>query len=150
MTKLTVFLPGIMGSELFLGGEKLWPPKVSETIRGYQRVDKLLDEAVVHGEVIDKVACFDVYEPILGLLSRTEADERFVAFPYDWRQDLEVTAARLADTLDEADTGGEVRIVAHSMGGLVSRVLLESGAFDTRAWFGRGALYDLHQLCGER
>ena len=135
--KLTVFIPGIMGSELFLGDEKLWPPKVNETIGGYKRVDRLLDDAVVPGEIIEKVACFDVYEPILDFLARTEPDERFLAFPYDWRQDLEDTAGRLADTLDAVAGADEVRIVAHSMGGLVSRVLLESGAFEDRPWFAR-------------
>ncbi|MDH3301620.1 MAG: GPI inositol-deacylase [Acidimicrobiia bacterium] len=38
------------------------------------------------------------------------------------------------DTLDDVD---EIILVAHSMGGIVSRYLLESGAFSDRTWFDR-------------
>ena len=54
-----VFIPGIMGSELFSAdGEKLWPPTgVEIKITGYERMDKLARDDVQVGPVIDQAAC---------------------------------------------------------------------------------------------
>lgn len=44
-------------------------------------------------------------------------------YPYDWRLGIEVSAAQLAQTL-RSDNSGRVALVAHSMGGLVTRAAL--------------------------
>ena len=51
-------------------------------------------------------------------------------FPYDWRQSIDVLGAQLAQRIRQEDPNGHgrVSIVAHSMGGLVSRAALAAGA----------------------
>ncbi len=140
--KTVVFVPGIMGSKLFLGSEQLWPPTVLETQLGYKRVDRLLDPAVRHGKIIRKVCVVDFYGSILSFIeglgyTANGADKRLIRFPYDWRLDLEDLAEQLADRLDRAhaDGAGEILLVAHSMGGLIARLVLETGRYAGRPWF---------------
>ncbi len=141
-------VPGIMGTELFLpspaGGdaEKVWPPTPLETQFGYKRREKLADPRVTVGEIIPNVLCFEFYRPLAKLLAglgfRTySSTKRLMPFPYDWRLDLFTTAAKLSTALDAAHAAGATRIslVAHSMGGLVSRLVLEDSAYRSRPWF---------------
>jgi pimeloyl-ACP methyl ester carboxylesterase len=138
-----VFVPGIMGSELFSGtGERLWPPTPFEVQFGYGRADKLLGEDVRHGEIIKNVACFDIYGSLLAQFAELGfqehgTDRRLYLFPYDWRLDLERTAeqsARLLETID-ADGARDIYLIAHSMGGLICRLVLETSAYANRPWF---------------
>jgi pimeloyl-ACP methyl ester carboxylesterase len=141
--KALVFVPGIMGTELLSGtGEKLWPPKPLETQFGYGRVDKLLGEDVRYGGIIENVVCYDVYGSLLAQFvelgfQQNGTDKRLYPFPYDWRLDLEHTAEELARQLDTVDSDGarDIHLVAHSMGGLVSRLVLETGTYANRPWF---------------
>lgn len=140
MDKAIVFVPGIMGTELKLGAEVVWPPKVSETIFGYNRIADLQNPAVVATRVIAKVSCVDFYAPLQdlfrGLGYGPAGDKRLVEHPYDWRRDLFDLADGLADRLDAVDAD-HITIVAHSMGGLIARLVLETGRYRTRPWFGR-------------
>ncbi|MBI0329279.1 lipase family alpha/beta hydrolase [Burkholderia plantarii] len=68
----------------------------------------------------------------------------FYHCPYDWRQDNRTSAKRLGAALTELDSvytnaGQTYRlyIVGHSMGGLVSRGLLEDPASKSAPWFGK-------------
>src|SRR5262245_50227779 len=140
--KATVFVPGIMGTELVTAsGEVVWPPKPLETQFGYNRVNKLLGEDVRPGKIIENVMCFDFYGSLFAqfreLGFQESGDKRLYLFPYDWRRDLEQTANDLAAQVDAVDRDGakEIFIVAHSMGGLVSRLVLETAAYDNRPWF---------------
>lgn len=141
--KAVVFVPGTMGTELLSGsGEKLWPPKPLETQFGYRRIDKLLGDDVRPGRVIENVSCFDFYGSLIEQfndLGYGDGDKRLFLFPYDWRLDLDDTATALAARLDEAERDGadEITLVAHSMGGLIARLVLESGRFAGRPWFGK-------------
>jgi pimeloyl-ACP methyl ester carboxylesterase len=143
--KAVVFVPGIMGTELFSkAGEKLWPPKPLETQFGYGRADKLLDNDVRPGGIIENVSCFDVYGSMFDQFKQLGfgqdgAQNRFFPFPYDWRLDLEHTAGELARLLDTVDGAGaqDIFLIAHSMGGLVSRLMLETGAYAARPWFAK-------------
>jgi phospholipase A1 len=139
----TFFVPGTMGTELInSANEKLWPPKPSETQFGYKRVDKLMGDDVRAGPIIRKVMCFNFYEPILEYFealgySEGGSEKRLYLFPYDWRLDLETIADQLAAKLDEAERDGaeHIHLVAHSMGGLVCRLVLETDKYIGRAWF---------------
>ncbi len=140
--KAVVFVPGIMGTKLFLGNEELWPPRPLETQLGYDRVDKLLDPQVRHGKIIRKVLCFDFYGSILKFIqdlgyTTQGAEKRLYEFPYDWRQDLEQLAETLAAKLDQVHSDGadDITVAAHSMGGLVARLVLETGRYASRPWF---------------
>lgn len=145
-----VVVPGIMGTELFLPAaegsaekEKVWPPTALETQFGYRRREKLARGDVEPGAIITKVLCFNFYQPLfdcLGDLGFTPdgGEKRLVQFPYDWRRDLFEIAATLATALDAAHSAGAARIslVAHSMGGLICRLLLEANTWRDTPWFG--------------
>jgi len=141
-------IPGTMGTELHLspsGGEKpetVWPPTALETQFGYERREKLASNLVVPGKIIESVLCFDFYGPLFSCLNDfgfTEDghEKRLIPFPYDWRQDLFKTTDALADAIDTAHREGASRIslVAHSMGGLIARLLLEDLKWRDRPWF---------------
>lgn len=141
MSHAIVFLPGIMGTSLTLDGKEVWPPKPRETVFGYKRIDALQSDDVQVGEIINSVSCFGFYNTILKYfveLGYTEggAERRFVPVPYDWRLDLFELADQLASKLDHVEQDN-ISIVAHSMGGLISRLLLESGKYRDREWFER-------------
>ncbi|WP_166618284.1 lipase/acyltransferase domain-containing protein [Paraburkholderia madseniana] len=137
------FIPGIMGTRLLgADGQEVWPPTLIETQVGYRRTDQLLAESVRHGEIIRNVSCFSFYGPILDQLKdlgfrEDGGHKRLYQFPYDWRKDLEDTAQLLADQIDAAESAGasQISLVAHSMGGLVARLLLEGGKYDQKPWY---------------
>ena len=144
---VVVVVPGIMGTELLLheeggGAERVWPPTAAETQFGYRRRDKLASPKARPGNIILNVLCFDFYAPLLDCVrdlgfTPDGADQRVIAFPYDWRRYLFDTAAALADALDGAHAAGasQISLVAHSMGGLVCRLLLEADTWRGRPWF---------------
>lgn len=139
MKTVAVLVPGIMGSELVLpDGEVVWPPKVRETLFGYRRIDKLQDPAARPTRIISNVSCVDVYHPLQALLAKlgfeAQGEKVLLEYPYDWRQDLFHLADGLADQLDLAEADSIV-IIAHSMGGLISRLLLETPTYRDRPWF---------------
>ncbi|PJR08742.1 esterase/lipase family protein [Sinorhizobium meliloti] len=141
MTIAAVFVPGIMGSELVRpGGEVVWPPKVSETIFGYKRINALQDPEARATRIIANVSCVDFYAPIQSLFAQlgfgASRTKRLVEHPYDWRRDLFDLAEGLAQRLDHI-TADEIVIVAHSMGGLITRLMLETPSWRDRPWFGR-------------
>lgn len=131
--EVLVFIPGIMGSELIApDGEKIWPPTPFEVIGGYGRTDKLVGPDLRAGDVI-RSACIDVYAPLLDAMANAgygeDGERRLQPYPYDWRRDL----AMLSDELDATlatlvQTHGpdvHIKLVCHSMGGLVARGCLE-------------------------
>ncbi len=110
-------LPGIMGSELAANGNRVWLDPI-DIARG-----KLADLA------IEKPAV----EPV-GIMARSYgrlvdflADRyEVITFPFDWRRSLLQEGRRLGGELEVklAETALPVRIVAHSMGGLLLRAMI--------------------------
>lgn len=143
-----VFLvPGIMGTELVLPDgdrtETVWPPSPFETQFGYHRTRKLADPRVVVGGIIRKVLCIDFYQPLFDMLddlgfTAGGADKRLCAFPYDWRRDLFDVATDLGNAIAaNAADATRITLVAHSMGGLICRLLLEDPRFRDQPWHGK-------------
>ncbi len=141
-----IVIPGIMGTEILLSNgarvETIWPPTPLETQLGYNRIAELASPDAVPGRIIGNVLCFDFYKPLfkqLAALGFKEGDaaKRLVLFPYDWRRDLFTTADRLSAMLGAVRAAGATRIslVAHSMGGLIARLLLEDPRFRAQPWF---------------
>lgn len=144
MQSTLVFLHGIFGSRLETpGGEEVWPPTVSEWVRkSYKRTDKLLQDDLRVTGILKSVACCEVYSPILKdfeAIGYGDGGDKgpMVIFAYDWRKDLRSTANLLADALDRIEPSHPIHLVAHSMGGLICRYILESGRYSDRAWFAR-------------
>ncbi|MGZ2488374.1 hypothetical protein ACVITL_006959 [Rhizobium pisi] len=141
--EVVVFVPGTMGTILKTPqGEEVWPPTALETQFGYKRKAELMRDDLVVGDIVRSVLCFGVYQPLIDQLidigfKEGNATKRLHLFPYDWRLDLEGTADRLAAELSNLAAHGatSIIIVAHSMGGLISRLVLESGKFKAQSWF---------------
>lgn len=142
--KIALLVPGIMGTRLSLEGEEVWPPTPMETQFGYKRISKLQDPRVKPTTLIDNVLCFRFYSTIKDVLADAGyttggAEKRYRDFPYDWRRDLFETVADLARAVKALDDRGatEISLVGHSMGGLLCRLLLESGSYDNEPWFAK-------------
>lgn len=142
-----VFVPGTMGSELILpNGEVVWPPTAGETQFGYNRTDKLLVPDLRVGDIVRAVWCVGVYRPLIATFEKMGfkeggANPKLTVFAYDWRLDLELLAGQLAAHLAQVAArlgpDQDIAIVAHSMGGLIARLALETGTFATQPWFPR-------------
>ena len=111
----TVFvLPGIMGSALSARGQTIWIDVPQLAFGGLKRLG--MDEGDVNA-----AGLLDTYYG--GLIAHLASSHKVIPFPYDWRRSIAASAERFADALQEqlAVKGQPVRIVAHSMGGLVAR-----------------------------
>ena len=113
-------LPGILGSNLKLDGKRLWlGPRFIDGLTGLAwdpaqptQIEPDGPVGSVYGELIERLA--DSHEVI--------------PFAFDWRRPIEDEARRFADAVDAALAARNasrqpVRIVAHSMGGLVARTM---------------------------
>jgi CHAT domain-containing protein len=118
---VVVVLPGIMGSHLWVDRrDRVWIDLPDLATGGFDKI--AFSQPNIDAERI--------YDGAYGDLCEYLADtHRVVAHPYDWRQPLDVLADRLASTLrhlmDETSTPVRpIRLLAHSMGGLVVRALV--------------------------
>ena len=146
--KVIVLVPGIMGSELTLDGNEVWPPTVGEIQFGYNRIAELASDKTQVADVIRKLSCLSVYQSLVDQLDSWGFVEsatgggagRLVCWPYDWRLDIRRIALalsqRLAALVAEHGPTAEIVLLAHSMGGLVSRYALEvtDAALGDTAW----------------
>lgn len=126
---IVFLLPGIMGSQLECDGELVWLNHFKLIRGGFA----LLEYAAA-GDSIKAVALDgDTYQALADFLAATH---EVIPFPYDWRRPIDESAARLntmlLDTLARIDRRKRpIRIVAHSMGGLVARAMMLR---DDSAW----------------
>jgi hypothetical protein len=114
----TVFVvPGLMGSHLEVAGNRVWLD-IADLARG--RMDRLRHDApgVQPVEPIDRV---------YGELSEYLSDSHDVRqFPYDWRRSVMEWGDRLGEEVKRALTRSDlpVRVIAHSMGGLITQAMI--------------------------
>lgn len=142
MARVAVLVPGIMGSELWLGEDLIWPGSASELIFPYGKMAELLRPDLRVGDAIRSFSISSQYQDLIDDLtscgfSEESAPPTLVVFPYDWRKSNDTAAGALADRLDAiaAVPGTEILLIAHSVGGLISRYYLESGRFTGRQGF---------------
>jgi len=121
---VTVLLPGIMGSHLRVNArERVWFDCVSLATGGLSKI------AMAAGKT-DKIEAEAISAQLYGDLNKhLSISQLVVPFPYDWRQPLDVLADRLAIVLRQQLDATRlrlqpVRLLAHSMGGLVVRALV--------------------------
>jgi pimeloyl-ACP methyl ester carboxylesterase len=128
-----VFVPGIMGSELWLGSERIWPNikllfKEPDYLKypGLPGIEPrgILQEVVVVPNLIKLEQYSQMGDYLVEDLGYTRGLD-FFEFAYDWRQDVRLTAKQLAQFIDALPVKGPIKLVAHSLGTLVSRYYVE-------------------------
>ncbi|MEK4451021.1 OmpL47-type beta-barrel domain-containing protein [Paenibacillus sp. FSL L8-0506] len=125
-----IFLPGIMGSELFLGDEQVWEPENSKNLpRIRSQINSL--QMTTLGESKNNISVHNSisdYDDILAFFK----NEGFhvVDFPYDWRLGSSINAQKLKERINierAASPYSNYYIVAHSMGGIVATEFIRQG-----------------------
>ncbi|MGE4560270.1 MAG: CHAT domain-containing protein, partial [Desulfobulbus sp.] len=118
---IALMLPGIMGSHLQVGRNRIWFDPIDLCVGRME--DLRVDAANISPDGwMDRN-----YEKLARYLAQTH---EIRPFAYDWRQSIEQAArsfweTRLKDAIKDAGKRGKpLRIVAHSMGGLVARLAL--------------------------
>jgi pSer/pThr/pTyr-binding forkhead associated (FHA) protein len=128
-----VFVPGLMGSELWQGNDRIWPNvkylfKHPDVYR-FSPESKLEARGIVDQAVIvPNLIRLDQYNRLGDYLVEDLGYERgvdYFEFAYDWRQDVRASASQLAQVLDGLNLGRPVTIIAHNLGTLVSRYYIE-------------------------
>ncbi|GLL05138.1 esterase/lipase family protein [Dactylosporangium matsuzakiense] len=122
-----IFLPGVMGSSLAsmgLGGT--WWLDIAS--RHHIADLRLTPDGKVDADPrarVEPVSVMGMYEGFFAGVYTT-GNLQHLAFAYDWRKPLRLSAESLRSTVLSAAeaSGGPVHIVAHSMGGLLARTTL--------------------------
>lgn len=118
---VVILLPGIMGSHLWKNGkDRVWFDPFDLALGGLRKI--AWGAPGIEAEKLHTAS----YKSLSDHLQKTH---RVVRFAYDWRQPLdtlaEAFAGRLRKLLDSVrGTRLPVRVIAHSMGGLVVRALM--------------------------
>ena len=127
---IVVVLPGTMGSQLRAGDDSVWLDYWSLLKGGLKRL-AMGQSGIAPVGLVDQF-----YGPLVEFLAHSHQVELFA---YDWRFSVRDAAVRLVDTLEplvtQAERNGQpLRIVAHSMGGLVVRSMIADGGRGSALW----------------
>lgn len=113
---IIILLPGIMGSVLEQNKEHIWINYLRFVGGGLSRIH--INSKNVEATALIKTA----YNKLFKFLS---ADYDVVVFPFDWRLSVSEAGSRLNDKINELTKHKKpIRIIAHSMGGIVVRDLM--------------------------
>lgn len=113
-------LPGIMGSELMVNKSTVWVDMPKLIFGGLAKI------GIDAGNVQPRQPVVRYYGDLSLYL---ENSHKVVDFAFDWRLPPEVEAKRLANAISAelasaGNAGQPVRILAHSMGGLIARTMI--------------------------
>lgn len=128
-----VFVPGIMGSQLWLGNERVWPNV--RTLFTNPEIFRLPDDApLTPNGIVDEVVVVpnlirqEQYSRLSDFLVESLGYRRGVdllEYAYDWRQDVRQSARKLGEAIAAWGVTPPVTIIAHSLGTLVTRYFVE-------------------------
>jgi pimeloyl-ACP methyl ester carboxylesterase len=128
-----VFVPGLMGSELWIGSERLWPdprtiisnPEVY-SLPGDPRIEArgILNDVVIVPNIIEQRQYSALGDYLVAGLGYTRGKD-LLEFGYDWRHDVRLPAQRLAEAVERWQVKAPITIIAHSLGTLVTRYYVE-------------------------
>ena len=115
-----IVLPGIMGSELAVKKDRIWFDIGDLLLGGMEKL-------AIGAKNVQPLQPFARYYG--DLLQFLTASHRVIPFAYDWRLDPRLEADRLAARIGEVlpaarEQRQPLRILAHSMGGLVARTMI--------------------------
>jgi pimeloyl-ACP methyl ester carboxylesterase len=125
--RIVVFVPGLMGSELWRGNERVFPNirtlfTNSESMLYPVPLEsrKIVDEVVIVPNLIK----LDQYNRLGDYLVEELGYQRgvdFFEFPYDWRQDVRTSARQLSALIESHPRTQPLILIGHSLGTMVSR-----------------------------
>ncbi len=130
---IVVFVPGLMGSELWLGNERVWPnvkmiisnPEILKYPSEVPLEPRgIVDEVVIVPNLIKQ----DQYNRMGDYLVEDlhyRRGEDFFEFAYDWRQDVRISARQLGALIETIPSDRPVILIGHSLGTMVSRYYVE-------------------------
>ncbi|HUG33436.1 MAG TPA: CHAT domain-containing protein, partial [Anaerolineales bacterium] len=112
-------LPGIMGTHLSINGDRIWLNALNLARGGMARLFFGDTRHKIEPEALMGLS----YGKLVDFLSATH---EVIPFPYDWRKSILDEADRFANALEAKlkQTNQPIRIIAHSMGGLVTRTMI--------------------------
>ena len=125
-----VVVPGFAGSNLFRGGEQVWP---SMRLLGHPellRAERPLEARGIVNQlvVVPGLLKLHQYSALTDYLRQSlgyEVGRDLLEFAYDFRQDNRRSATELAAAIDKWDVSAPITIIAHSMGCLIARYYIE-------------------------
>jgi pSer/pThr/pTyr-binding forkhead associated (FHA) protein len=128
-----VFVPGMMGSTLYAGSELVWPNVrrmlTDPTLFAYPGSVPLTPGGLVTDVVVvPGLIKQNQYSRLSEFLCETlayEVGKDLLTFPYDWRQDVRISAKQLGAAIEGWGVREPITIVAHSLGALVTRYYLD-------------------------
>ena len=119
---IVYILPGIMGTHLAENGDRIWLDALN-LAQG-----RLANLGISNKRVEPQALVSLAYGNLVDYLSATH---EVIPFPFDWRKSILGEANRFADALaaklemlKETKSDQPIRILAHSMGGLVTRAMI--------------------------
>ncbi len=136
--KPIVFIPGFMGSQLWLGDKLIWPSLMmlatqTELFKLPEKEPLTVKGLVEEVVVVPNLYKQEQYSQLTDFLRESlgyEMGKDLLAFAYDWRKDLRLAANQLKQQLEAwrktlPDPTAKVILIAHSMGCLVTRYFLD-------------------------
>lgn len=138
-----LFLPGIEASNLYLDGERVWPPQIihDNSVLFLNENGTPKNDGIYTQDILDEVYGKNIYKTFMSDMNGLVAGGVIAGwkpFPYDWRFDINdvvnnptkfATTTELLITelekLARASQTKKVTLIAHSNGGLVGKLLLE-------------------------
>lgn len=119
-----ILIPGILGSNLYASDEVLW-------LKIWKIFGGVFNRMKINAKDVEaKSAVGSAYKKLCEYLSN---DYNVIVYPFDWRKSVTEAAEKLSALINKdllPDTPS-IQIIAHSMGGLVVRELIDANGGET-------------------